>query len=77
MACCQRAKLRARRRPRASSTTLADLDPPTATSWASCYTGMSPFFLLTGSPGDKVWIRIASVGKAPSAWSAAFLVILR
>jgi hypothetical protein len=53
------------------------VDPPTATSWVACYTGTPPFFLLTGSPGDRVWVRICSVGKLPSAWSTAFLIILR
>ena len=53
------------------------VDPPTATSWVGCYTGTPPFFLLTGSPGDKVWVRISSVGREPSAWSTDFLVILR
>ncbi len=53
------------------------VDPPTATSWVGCYTGTPPFFLLTGSPGDRVWVRVCSVGREPSAWSAAFLVILR
>ncbi len=53
------------------------VDPPTATSWVGCYMGTPPFFLLTGSPGDKVWVRISSVGREPSAWSTAFLVILR
>jgi hypothetical protein len=52
-------------------------DPPTPTSWAGCYTGMSPFFTYTGPPGQRVWFRICSVGKAPSAWSTPFMVILR
>jgi hypothetical protein len=50
---------------------------PATTSWVNCYTGMSPFFVYTGTPGQKVWIRICSVGKAPSAFSTPFLVILR
>jgi hypothetical protein len=53
------------------------VDPPTATSWGNCYTGMSPFFLYTGTPGQKVWFRVCSVGKAPAVWSAPFLIILR
>jgi hypothetical protein len=53
------------------------VDPPTASSWVPCYTGTSPFFILTGAPQDRVWVRICSVGRAPSAWSTPFLVILR
>jgi hypothetical protein len=53
------------------------VDPPTPTSWVAAYTGKSPFFLLTGAPGQKQWVRIAAVGSAPSAWSTAFPVTLR
>jgi len=53
------------------------VDPPTPTSWTAAYTGKSPFFLLTGAPGQKVLVRIAAVGSAPSAWSASFPVTLR
>jgi hypothetical protein len=52
-------------------------DPPTEASFVQCYLGMSPFFELTGGPAQKVWIRIASVGKAVSAWSTPFQVVLR
>jgi hypothetical protein len=55
----------------------ASADPPTASSWTGCHTGMSPFFVYAGAPGQKVWFRICSIGKAPSAWSTPFLVILR
>ncbi len=53
------------------------VDPPAATSWAAAYTGKSPFFLVQGTPGQKVWVRIASIGGAQSAWSKEFSVILR
>lgn len=53
------------------------VDPPTAASWANCYTGMSPFFLYTGTPAQKVWFRVCCVGHAPSAWSVPFPIILR
>ena len=52
-------------------------DPPTATSWVPSYTGKSPFFNFTGTPGQKLWVRVASVGSAPSAWSTAVLFTLR
>jgi hypothetical protein len=55
----------------------ASVDPPTQTSWANCYTGMSPFFVYEGTPAQKVWFRICSVGKAPSVWSNPILMILR
>ena len=51
--------------------------PPTAASWATCYMGMSPFFVYTGAPAQKVWFRVCSVGKAPAVWSAPFLITLR
>jgi hypothetical protein len=53
------------------------VDPPTPTSWGNCYTGMSPFFVYTGAPAQRVWFRISCVGHGPSAWSAPFLIILR
>jgi hypothetical protein len=53
------------------------VDPPTAASWGNCYMGMSPFFVYTGAPAQRVWFRVCSVGKAPAAWSAPFLIILR
>jgi hypothetical protein len=53
------------------------VDPPTATSYATYYTGKSPFFAYTGQPGQKLWIKLCSVGKAASAWSEAFSVVLR
>jgi hypothetical protein len=56
---------------------VSTVDPPTATSWAGCYTGMSPFFVYTGAPAQRVWFRVCSVGHAPSAWSAPFLIVLR
>jgi hypothetical protein len=55
----------------------ASVDPPTATSFANCYTGKSPFFVYAGTPGQKVWFRICSIGAGPSAWSTPFLVTLR
>jgi hypothetical protein len=55
----------------------ASVDPPTASSWGNCYTGRSPFFVYPGTPGQKVWFKICSVGTAPSAWSTPFLITLR
>jgi hypothetical protein len=56
---------------------VSTVDPLNATSWAGCYTGMSPFFVYAGTPGQKVWFRLCAVGKAPSAWSTPFMMILR
>jgi hypothetical protein len=53
------------------------VDPPTATSYTQYYTGRSPFFVYTGQPGQKAWIKLCSVGKAASVWSDGFPVVLR
>jgi len=54
------------------------VDPPTEESWEQCYMGKSPSFKLTGLPvGEKLWFRIRSVGKTPSAWSAPAFVVTR
>ena len=53
-------------------------DPTTEESWKQCYMGTSPFFKLTGLPvGERRWLRIRSVGKTPSAWSAPSSVVTR
>jgi hypothetical protein len=56
---------------------VSTVDPPTATSWTSCYVGRAPFFVYAGTPGQKVSFRLCSVGRVPSPWSVIFTMTLR
>ena len=53
-------------------------DPEHEASWAPCYMGSAPSFKMTGlTLGQKLWLRVRSIGKKPSAWSAPIAVIVR
>jgi hypothetical protein len=52
--------------------------PELETSWAQCYMGSAPSFKMTGlTLGQKLWFRVKSIGKKPSAWSEPTAVIVR
>ena len=56
----------------------SSVDPPTEASWVECYAGTRPSFKLTGHTlGEKLFLRIKSLGKTPSAWSEPTAVIVR
>jgi hypothetical protein len=53
-------------------------EPEHEASWAQCYMGSAPSFKMTGlTVGQKLWFRLRSIGKKPSAWSAPTAVIVR
>jgi hypothetical protein len=53
-------------------------DPEHEASWAQCYMGSAPSFKMTGlTVGQKLWFRVRSIGKKPSAWSAPIALIVR
>lgn len=57
---------------------LTSAEPDLETGWSQCYAGSGSSFRLTGlTMGQKIWLRVRSLAKKPSAWSKPIEVIVR